>query len=1418
MADYKNRRQSTNVEDRRNDPPGAQRLSKAPGDATFRGNMTGRVMSYDTGSSLEGLRMDETLPGGSGPPMVSQLSQGGNQPPPSPDMEAFRAAADLAADQEAARLQGEGQVRREGKGVLEKAGDAALSVGTGVWKGLFETKDFFTGNTPDEDKSDFRKAMERTSQELGQESAVNSITEGISQFAVGILGASKLGAIARLPSLFGKVRGGKAALGIGEAAVGGAIVFDPYQARLSNLVQDFPALQNPVTAFLQADPANTEAENRFRSALESVGLDLAVIGVFLGSLKALRAGTRGDQKSVEDALAEASAALEQSRAEQIVKDAQVPPPAAPGTAKAPAASAGTTKDAPGPAGGGTPADPELERRIQERIDQGMTPEEIEADLDGRIGLDEIKQRMTPRPFDEANPPPQGEPITPAAPPVKTMADVANILRPKAPELNAAGQPVPEITVRPVGSQKPRPGAPVPKPGAPEPVVASGQVARTTPAADELPNVDSPGRVAADRPRPIPEIEDFATPPVLRAIARDVQALTQYGSRPAAIAAGHKFGGTVADQMVGKVKGLPWQTLDPEQVETIAARLADALAADITKTKGGKVISDQRLLRLAGQRAFLFNDNPAEVLGNIQAAGRNSIQMAANFEAATGLGIKMVDEVNQVAQHIQAGNFAPWGGNKAVALADFGKRAGLAIEFLANAKAMSSSAGRTLRRQRGDLNRLSLAQLKKMGDLPVETLLKLVQSANGDLRGVARVLQKPTWAARAVDALNYLRVNNLLWGWKTHVVNTVSNAYMLATRPLEKALGATIGRGINALTRGRALSSFNAQGARSMRVQAIREYRYAGAALVDAFKSASQAAIHGDSILDPRMSEAFRPGGAVTDQTGRVVGPTNQGQLMWRPVHGLTDVINNAFRAVEVSIGLPTRFLGFSDEATKQIAYRSTVMSDASLEADAMGLSGRAYKEHINRRLAEAFDEDGQAVNKAALEEARIRSFQQDLLEETAGKSIAMFRARHPLFGLVLPFVKTPVNVLRYGVKLTPGLNLLQKEYRRALAGHLGPDAQAHAIGQMSLGTLFMGTAAYLSSSGMFTGSGPYQPKTRSALMSAGWQPNSVRTIDEEGNINHFPLGRFDPVALPFSIVADLQDVLHAEGGETPQWQDAVFALGLALSNQLKNRTYLMSLNQFMEATMDPGEEGTNIGKYAGNLVGSMVPYSSLWKMTNSDPYMREVRDMVDGVMANTPGLSDKLRARRDWVGDEVSVRKGFTNTLEDNVVDHELVRMGLDTGNAPAPPSPLTKGGVDLRDFTLEDGRNAYDVLQELAGHPEGQPTLKDSLAKLIMSPEYQRAIDGQSDTKGTKQWFLKQITDKYRQAAKQKLLKMSPKLRAEVQAEELKARSAQKTGPVAPKTAGNMKVIQDLAKSYGVEIPGTVEDAIKSIAPGTQP
>ena len=109
----------------------------------------------------------------------------------------------------------------------------------------------------------------------------------------------------------------------------------------------------------------------------------------------------------------------------------------------------------------------------------------------------------------------------------------------------------------------------------------------------------------------------------------------------------------------------------------------------------------------------------------------------------------------------------------------------------------------------------------------------------------------------------------------------------------------------------------------------------------------------------------------------------------------------------------------------------------------------------------------------------------------AGAKAQGATANFPPAKLILPFVKTPVNLFRQGVQLTPGLNMLQKVFRDAISNSADPAAQALAVGQVGMGALLDGHSRYPRlPRAHHGGCSESDPKLASEAMADGWGPTA----------------------------------------------------------------------------------------------------------------------------------------------------------------------------------------------------------------------------------------------------------------------------------------------------------------------------------------
>lgn len=1139
-----------------------------------------------------------------------------------------------------------------------KIGRFSTAVGTGAAKAVLETKDFIFGEPEEADKSQGRKNIESMSRALSNESMAYSLAGGVSQFSVGMLGAGKL--LAPIKAVDNLKKGGKAARAVyetGRGALAASVVIDPHEERLSDLIQSYPSLENPLTEYLASNPEDSAAEGRLKNALEGIGMDVTLVGTFALSVKALKYFKAGDEEKALKALADSEAAEARNR-EAYSMDFTGNPNSA------------------------------IQAKAAEINGDGLNKLSM-PQAEGQAGLE----------VPNAHSVPEVKPEVPASPEATPQ-----------PEVPASS---PDAKIEQVGS--------TPLSAFPE---APPTVYRTADIGED----------------------DLQT--LIKESASDADAIKQYGSREEAAASGYKF---------GKGGSLPWQKLrSSDESDAFVARVTETFKARYDTMKGGAILQDSKVSSLVSDIARDYNLDPAEVIGTLAKSGSEAAGSVAKMEASLLIGTKMVRDAEDVALQIKNGDLSQFGGDIRLAQEEMKARLTAGMDVQAAGLSILSNAGRSLRRARSEF-RFTPDQIANIRSIPSDRLTDLVILAKGDAKKLAQ-LANPNFVKKVTNEAVWGLTNGLLWLWPTHTVNLASNTYMMLARPTEKLLGSAA----MMLKPGVRSDPVKHAEYRAISRQAMKEYVYTATSISEGWHNAVEAFKLGDSRLSPQNTEWF--------QSGQTQIQTPALHEILKPVNDVQDVMSNVVNVYRAIFGLPTRGLGAQDEFFKTMRYRAVVQSKASVEGSEKGLSGQQLKDYIQSKLDEAIDPStGQALDRAVLIESQKTTFQQELLPGTLGATIRNNRAAHPWMGLVLPFVKTPVNVLRYSMKHMPGLNLLQEEYRHAIQGKAGSEAQLHAYGQMALGSTFAFLGIQMAANDMVTGAGPSDLKLKQEMMAHGWKPYSIKRVAEDGSITYIPMGRLDPVGLVMSIAADLSDAMKADP-ENKGLGDAVAAFSISLAKNIGEKSFLLNLNQAIQAMADPDEKG---GKYLGQMVGNLAPASSLMRGANPDPHLRDARNFTDHIMRNIPGFSDSLPPSRDVYGDPILRRVELASQWDYDLVEAEHNRIITEVGKGIGKIVPARGSGVDLRDLTLESGQNAYDRLQELGGQLPGAPSLKSMLATIIKSPAYQVLPDGDAETKGTRLWMLAGKVSDYRTLAWKKLRAESPLVRDALQKRQAETRDA---------------------------------------------
>ena len=619
-------------------------------------------------------------------------------------------------------------------------------------------------------------------------------------------------------------------------------------------------------------------------------------------------------------------------------------------------------------------------------------------------------------------------------------------------------------------------------------------------------------------------------------------------------------------------------------------------------------------------------------------------------------------------------------------------------------------------------------------------------AMGDLRGLAKFAEK-SWAAKTKDAVLEVWINALLSNPKTHVVNSASNILVLGQQMVERKAAASLSSalGSDAVAPGEALAMLNG----------------ISAGWRDALAYAAKTLRTGESGNYSGKIELPRQKAISAEAFG-----LSQDTLLGRAGGALANFVGSA-------VNVPGRALATADEFFKTIGSRMELHALAHRQAMAELSAGKIKAGQVKERYAELLDSPPDYLKAGAQNFADYATFTND--PGRLANTISMLANQYAPIRILLPFVRTPANIMQYVAARTPAAPLLASFKADIAAGGARRDI---ALARMGLGSFTLFAGADMAMSGLITGAGPKDKAQKATLRRTGWQPYSFKIGDR-----YFAFNRLDPLGAQLGFAADLGETLanSAEGVNDADLEELIVTATFSGASNMVSKTYLSGLTSFFEMMGDPDRYSES---WLKRMSGSLIPAGAAQAARGIDPTMREAQTMLEAIQARTPGLSDSLPAVRDLWGRPVSYQSGMgwaydafspvaSSQYKPEPIDKEIMRLGV-TVNKPNKKIQIDGVSIDLLKY---DG--AYSRYVELAGNGFKAPAWNlgamDYLNQVVsgkhpaMSQIYELYGDGPD---GGKAEFIRNTVIKYREWAKDQLLEEFPDLEIDVRRKGEKLKS----------------------------------------------
>lgn len=361
----------------------------------------------------------------------------------------------------------------------------------------------------------------------------------------------------------------------------------------------------------------------------------------------------------------------------------------------------------------------------------------------------------------------------------------------------------------------------------------------------------------------------------------------------------------------------------------------------------------------------------------------------------------------------------------------------------------------------------------------------------------------------------------------------------------------------------------------------------------------------------------------------------------------------------------------------------------------------------------------------------------------------------PELNLIIPFITTPINVVKEAGGYIPGLGILRErrakldipELQARLSVALdkatkavSPETQARFLEkadrlrgeiefkkskiadfrtQQILGAGLMMSAYSMYNAGVITGHPSNDPAERQRQITAGIPPMSVKI----GN-NWISYARLEPVATLMGLTVDMMQELREKRvkGDDPSIADFVKVVG----RNLTDKTFTEGLSKLFLAMQEPD-------RYAESFLVSMtnpvIPALSAQIAKLEDDVKREIRDpelskwILNNMKSRIPGLRETLPAQVNIVGQEQKLGTvgGTLTGIEVTPAERENINKMFDNPYLRVARTSRKVGGIELTgeqysQMEADINRMNYMMLNPLANNPGFTAMPRPLQAKFVKS------------------------------------------------------------------------------------------------------
>ena len=351
--------------------------------------------------------------------------------------------------------------------------------------------------------------------------------------------------------------------------------------------------------------------------------------------------------------------------------------------------------------------------------------------------------------------------------------------------------------------------------------------------------------------------------------------------------------------------------------------------------------------------------------------------------------------------------------------------------------------------------------------------------------------------------------------------------------------------------------------------------------------------------------------------------------------------------------------------------------------------------------------------------AKQATFQADL--GSFGNKLLALRAAHPWVAPVIPFVKTPINIMKDALSYTP-LGVFAK--------NTPTDVK---IARTAIGMGITAALAQQVAEGNITGSYPKDAAKRAPMIATETPEYSIKIGG-----TWYSYARVEPLATIIGSSVDginaVRDYVSKPKYDSKKEKDLVVDVVAGVTKNIVSKTYLEGISGLLQAVHDPERYG---GSFINGFAGLLVPSFIAAPARSADPYARVVTGFGEAVQNRIPdfGLGLPIPSREElpvqsklFGGARENPSYGFaaytglqTAPATRTALQEEVARTKVDYNL----PSKTLRGveleGADQSKYQALSSQYSDLVLNQIIQAP-GYQNAPDSIKKVILEKGLKRA------------------------------------------------------------------------------------------------